>query len=171
MQLSIILTTILNLFSTSPDLCAAPLLDMDGNPYTDAIGQTLSRYCKWAGPDAPVFDGDVCCVLDSDSAACWAPSSNGTCGTGVKRYCKHGERLSGGGVVCYKPYPDACALGHCVQAPQEPPPVLADLICCYDGECYEITKHEQWDCDEIGGTVVWCHDGMSNLDGTVTCFD
>jgi hypothetical protein len=68
MKLSIIVTTILNMFATSPDLCAEPYLDPYGTPCTDSIGQTRSRYCKWTGPDAPLLDANVCCTIDGDGA-------------------------------------------------------------------------------------------------------
>ena len=66
---SIILSTLLNLFAISPDLCEVPYLDITGEPCTDSIGQTLSRYCKWTGPDAPTLDADVCCSIEGDDAA------------------------------------------------------------------------------------------------------
>jgi hypothetical protein len=41
MGLSIILTTL-----TSPDLCADVYVNENGVPYTDALGQTWSRFCE-----------------------------------------------------------------------------------------------------------------------------
>jgi hypothetical protein len=171
MKLSIIVTTILNMFATSPDLCAEPYLDPYGTPCTDSIGQTLSRYCKWTGPDAPVLDANVCCTIDGDGAACSMPNSRGSCSTGSKWYCEYGKKLTGGGVVCYQPFPSACDHGFCVAAPELPPPVLADLACCNAGMCQPIMAGQTWDCEGNGGTVLWCHDGMSNADGSITCFD
>ena len=169
---TIILSTLLNLFATSPDLCAVPYLDITGEPCTDSIGQTLSRFCKWTGPDAPVLDSDVCCSLEGDSAACWMPDTQGNCAAGSKWYCEHGQKQVGGGVVCYQPFPSACDSGHCVQAPELPPDVQADLICCFDGGgCEHIVTLDIWNCEDSGGIVSWCEDGTSNADGTVTCFD
>jgi hypothetical protein len=168
---TIILSTLLNLFATSPDLCAVPYLDMTGAPCTDSIGQTLSRYCEWTGPDAPVLGKDVCCVTDSESATCWMPDARGGCGSGSKWSCEHGEQLADGRVVCYQSFPSACDFGLCVHAPDVPPTVVADLICCMGESCTEIEKEGILDCLDNEGFVTWCSDGMSNVDGTVTCFD
>lgn len=170
MKLSIILTTLLNTFATTPDLCAELYLKPDGEAYTDTIGQTLSRYCKWTGPDAPVFAGEVCCTVDEDGAACSLPSSEGRCWTGSKWYCEHAVVDSAGGVVCYQPFPSACGAGHCVSAPELPPDAQASLICCNGGACVPLALGEQWDCEDFGGTVLACHYGVSNTDGTVTCY-
>ena len=116
----IIVTTILNIFATSPDLCAESYLDEYGKPWTDSIGQTLSRYCTWTGPDAPILDAEVCCTIDADTASCWLPDTGSDCQMGSKWYCEYGEAIAGG-VVCYRPYPDACDMGFCVQAPEVPP--------------------------------------------------
>jgi hypothetical protein len=169
MQLSIILVTLLNHFTTSPDLCAEPYLGVTGEPFTDSIGQTLSRYCQWTGPNVPVLDSDVCCVLDEDSAACTLPNRYGRCSVGVKRYCKYGQ-ASSAGVVCYQPFQDACQAGFCVQMPEVPPPVQADLACCNGGGCVPIATQELDECEETG-TITWCSDGVTNDDGTITCFD
>lgn len=168
-----IITTLLQLFAPSPDLCAEPYLDITGTPCTDSIGQTLSRYCEWSGPDVPVLDRDVCCSFAGDSAACWLPASGSGCASGsVARYCEYGDVLTEGAVVCYQPFPSACDLGHCVNAPAQPPDVQADLICCNAGGCRELAVNVQaWDCEDNGGIVSWCADGFSNVDGTVTCFD
>ncbi|HLT35385.1 MAG TPA: hypothetical protein VK034_03845, partial [Enhygromyxa sp.] len=61
MQLSIILTT--TILTTSPDLCGDVYVDENGDPYTDGVGQTWSRFCDWTGPSAPVLDLDVCCTI------------------------------------------------------------------------------------------------------------
>ena len=170
MKITIILTTLLNTFASSPDLCAESYLDPSGDPWTDAIGQTLSRYCTWTGPDAPVLDAEVCCNIEADTASCWLPNREGNCKMGSKWYCEHGEELASG-VVCYRPYPDACELGYCVQTPTLPPEVQEDLLCCNPGACQGIAPADMMDCEGLGGTITWCHDGMSNVDGTVTCFD
>ena len=133
----IIVTTILNIFATTPDLCAEVYLDEYGEPWTDAIGQTLSRYCEWTGPDAPVLDADVCCTIDADVASCWLPDTGSDCQTGSEWYCEYGEAIAGG-VVCYRPYPSTCDQGLCVKAPALPPDVQAQLICCDGGSCQNI---------------------------------
>ena len=170
MQLSIILITLLNNFATNPDLCAVPYLGADGEPFTDSIGQTLSRYCQWTGPNVPTLDRDVCCVLDEDSAACGLPDSNGRCSFGVKRYCRYGA-ASSAGVVCYQPFQDACQAGFCVKMPEVPPPTQATLACCSSGgACVSIAADQQDECKKTG-TILACSDGATNEDGTIICFD
>ena len=170
MTLAITLTTLIT-FATSPDLCAEVYLDSDGVPLQDSVGQTLARFCKWTGPDAPLLEADVCCNFDNDYASCWLPSNKDKCPTRSQRYCKHGEILSGQGVVCYQSFPSTCDLGHCVDGPDLPPDVQEDLLCCSPGACQEIAPALIWDCEGNGGTISWCADGMSNLDGSITCFD
>lgn len=170
MKLTVIFTTVLSLFATSPDLCEIPLLDADGAPYTDAIGQALSRYCEWSGPNVPMLDHEVCCQFDADGAACALPDERGGCAAGSPYYCEHGE-VFGTGVVCYQTFKDACELGWCVDMPELPPPVQAHMMCCNDGACQEVSVQELVDCFDNEGTILHCDDGVSNADGTVTCFD
>ena len=78
MQITILLTTLLNIFATpNPcgvelsttedppiDLCTEDVyLDAEGAPLVDADGTTLARYCDWTGEDAPVWADEVCCEL------------------------------------------------------------------------------------------------------------
>lgn len=174
MKLSVILITLLNTFATSPDLCGDVYLDSSGEPLTDALGQTLSRYCQWSGPNAPVFNSDLCCSYDAVGAACWLPDREGDCSVGSKRYCEYATVTSTGGVVCYQPLPSACEFGHC----EEPglsvtPAPLANTMCCEGGgDCTEIEIAEQLDdCIDNGGYLTWCEVGIQNADGTVDCFD
>jgi len=169
MEISIILTTLFSIFANSADLCADVHLDAAGQPVTDSLGQTLARFCKWTGPDAPTLDADVCCVIDDGSAGCWLPDANGRCTAGVKRYCKYGEVDSAGGVVCLQPLPDACKAGYCVDAPEVPPPTEALVACCMADGCHLITVDEEiFACT---GSFVSCSWGQTNTDGTVTCYD
>jgi hypothetical protein len=172
MQLSTVFTIVLKFFATSPDLCADVHTDATGAPWTDAIGQTLSRYCKWTGPDAPVWDADVCCTIDGDGAACVTTDSNGRCTHGDKMYCEYGEVIAGG-VVCYQPFPDACEAGKCVQAPDGMPPEQAghSIACCNAALCQEIGVSQQDGCEDIGGTVFVCQNGETDGNGIVTCYD
>ncbi len=171
MELTTVFTTVLKLFATSPDLCAEVYTDATGAPWTDSIGQTLSRYCKWTGPDAPVWDADVCCTIDGDGASCVTTDSNGRCTQGDKMYCEYGEAIAGG-VVCYQPFPDACEAGKCVQAPDGVPlGTWPSLACCNTHVCMEINESLQLGCEDAGGTVLWCDSGMSNGDGSIACYD
>ncbi|PRQ03733.1 hypothetical protein ENSA5_12830 [Enhygromyxa salina] len=171
MKLSIILTTILSNFATTtPNLCDLVYTAADGSPYTDRLGQTLSRYCAWAGPDAPVWDADVCCTVDSDGAACTAPDANNRCFDGTRYSCDHGEEVPGGGVVCYQPFGSMCDQGLCIQAPEERPPVAALLTACCSpgGVCIHLTSETIGDCQ---GTFLYCGYGMVDVDGYLECYE
>jgi hypothetical protein len=173
MGLSIILTTLLTTL-TSPDLCADVYLDENGEPYTDAIGQTWSRFCDWTGPDAPVLDLDVCCTISGDNARCSLPDRMGRCSTQSKvYYCEHGEATSTGAVVCYQPFPSVCEFGFCgdVLPPDGGP--LENQLCCYsNGVCTEVQTSADVDtCSAGGGIGGYCWHGALNEDGTVDCFD
>jgi len=171
MKLSIILTTILSTFATiSPDLCDDVFLDASGDPVTDLIGQTLSRYCEWTGPHAPVWDANVCCNIDDDGAACSRTDADGRCMTGTKTmYCEYGAALPTGGVTCYQPFPDACDAGLCVEAPVLMPEAQMSLgiICCSNGGACQYVEHGSM--DDCQGQLLSCDYGVSNADGTVDC--
>ena len=173
MQLATILATIL--LTTNPDLCADVYVDANGEPYTDAAGQTLSRFCEWTGPDAPVLDLNVCCTISGDNARCSLPDRKGRCSTGSRAYyCEHGEATSTGAVVCYQSFLSACDLGFCgdVLPPGGGP--LEDTLCCWGGTgtCTELeTAVDAFECGSGGGYVAFCDDGAQNADGTIDCFD
>jgi hypothetical protein len=172
MELSIILTT--TLMTTSPDLCADVYVDASGKPYTDAIGQTISRFCEWTGPEAPVLDGQVCCTISGDSAQCHLPNRQGRCSTGTwAYYCEFGEATSSGAVVCYQPFPSVCDLGFCGDvAPPEAGPQENGMCCWPSGVCTGVETFEQWKgCGQGGGILGFCGVGVTNADGTVDCFD
>jgi hypothetical protein len=172
MELTTILITILEIFATNPDLCADIHRDASGQPLTDAGGQTLSRYCQPAGPDAAVLDSDVCCTIQGGVAACVLPDAQGRCSTGAKMYCEHGE-LTRAGVICQQPFKSVCDFGFCesVQPPGSGP--VEDLLCCWaPGDCTEVESGQQViDCYLAGGLAGWCDNGAQNTDGTVDCFD
>jgi hypothetical protein len=171
MKLSIILTTILNTFATgTPNLCDDVYLSPTGSPYTDLLGQMLPRYCEWTGPDAPVWDADVCCKVADDGADCSPTDSNGRCWSGLKMYCEYGELVAGGGVVCYQPFPSMCDSGLCVQPPDVPPPGLPiHAACCSAGGVCQLIYDEQ--VGECQGYYLACEHGTLHEDGTVECYD
>lgn len=169
MEIAIILTTLFNTFATSPDLCAEAYVDSTGRPYEDRLGQTLSRYCQWTGPSAPVLASDVCCTFDGDGAACSLPDSNGRCWSGSRMYCEHGEAIAAG-VICYQPLPDACEAGFCVQPPSVPPPGMGvHIACCSDGGVCQLADHET--VEDCQGQYVVCYYGMQVDEETVECYD
>lgn len=173
MSLSIILTTILSNFATSsPNLCDDVYVDASGSPYTDSIGQMLSRYCVWTGPQAPVWDADVCCTIDDGGAACVVPDVNGRCAVGGKAYCEYGAKDAGDGVICYQPFPSMCDAGFCIEAPDLPPPSQAMMACCGGGgACQPLSEALLLSCLDNGGTFLSCDNGVENLDGTLDCWD
>jgi hypothetical protein len=172
-KLSIILSTLLSTFSTAvPNLCDYVHLDASGTPITDSVGQTLSRFCKWTGPDAPVWNANVCCTFDANGAACTKTNSRGSCSTGKKHYCEHGEAVAGG-VICYQPFPSMCDAGLCIDAPEIIPEAQMSstyTACCMtiDGPCHLIEALAVFDCE---GEILACNYGMSNPDGSVECWD
>ena len=171
MELTILLTTLLNTFATTaPNLCDDVYRDPTGEPYPDWAGQTLSRYCEWTGPDAPVWDADVCCTIDEHGAACSTPDANDRCREGTRYSCEYGEATATGGVVCYQPLPDMCDQGLCLQAPEDQPPT-AELLagCCSPGgACQHVTAETLGDCE---GYILVCKWGMVHVDGTLECFE
>lgn len=171
MKLSIILSTILNTFATgTPNLCDDVYRDPAGSPYTDLLGQTLSRYCEWTGPDVPVWGGDVCCMIDGDGASCSKPHSNGRCRQGLKMYCEYAQVVPGGGVVCYQPFPSMCDFGLCVKPPEVPPPgePIHAACCSEGGVCQLIDESQVYQCQ---GYFLGCEHGTLYEDGTVECWD
>lgn len=171
MELLFVFASVVNLFAPTPDLCADVHLDPAGAPYTDSIGQTLSRYCEWTGPDAPVWDDDVCCTVNRAGARCSATTSNGACQVGLRMYCEYGEALPNGRVTCYQPFPDACEAGFCGNAPTAvaAPAQESQIGCCSAGGACQVATTD--DLDQCQGQWVSCYWGASNDDGTVDCYD
>ena len=171
MKIAIILSTLFSTFATVPNLCDDVFVDALGQPLTDSVGQTLSRYCAWTGPDAPVWDADVCCTIDDDGAACSVPQ-DGRCTTGTTRmYCEHGKADALGGVTCYQPLPDACEAGMCVEAPEFPPvgQMSHMTMCCSPGGvCQYIPFGSASHCQ---GEILWCAHGYVDMSGLAECWD
>lgn len=164
--------TILSTLAAAPDLCGALHLDADGSPYVDALGQVFPRYCEPSGPDVPRLDEELCCEIDeaADAAVCDLPDLLGRCVTGERFYCEFGE-VTEDGAGCYQPYVDACDLDLCLSY-SGPPPENADaeLLCCTTQGCEPLSADMAWVCADVGGYVALCLDGVTNEDGTVTCF-
>ncbi|EDM74988.1 hypothetical protein PPSIR1_19057 [Plesiocystis pacifica SIR-1] len=148
----------------APDLCADVYLKSNGDPVTDLVGQTVSRFCGWTGPAAPVWGTDLCCAIDGQHANCGPTSSAGRCGSGMKMFCEYGELLEDGTVACYQPFPAAPIEngGNYAGVPL----VEDELLCCQNGDCYEWEVELLGDCE---GTIGWCWWGYLNEDGTVDC--
>jgi hypothetical protein len=171
-KLSIILSTLLSTFATTaPDLCADVFLDASGDPITDLVGQTLSRFCKWTGPDVPAWDADVCCTFADDAAQCSATDTRGRCPSGTaKRYCEHGSLGADGRVTCYQPFPDACEAGWCIEAPETIPEAQMSeyMMCCAGGVCTYVVFGHSSDCF---GEILACDYGFVDENGFVECWE
>ncbi|PRP97676.1 hypothetical protein ENSA5_31830 [Enhygromyxa salina] len=170
MELTTLLTTLLTTFAIySPDLCDDVYLDPSGAPITDAVGQTLSRYCEWAGPDVPVWADDICCTIRDGEAQCTLTRRDGDCDVGEPKYCEYGEETAAG-VVCYQPFPSMCDHGWCIAPPPVPKAELAALVaCCTSGGACQLVVIGT--TDQCQGELLACEHGVSNGDGTVDCFE
>jgi hypothetical protein len=69
-------------------------------------------------------------------------------------------------VSCYFEVPDYCDVFPCAPGFQTWP--QANLMCCHAGDCW---NHDDGANDCEVEDVYWCGDGVTNQDGTVTCFD
>lgn len=137
--------------------------DVDASQYRPFCGSHLDA-CEYTGPDAPVLRADVC--WDGNQAILEV----GDCPTGSWPYhVDYGEVLDPltNEVQAYVPLDWACDVPDiCVAGP--PPQEASSVpICCYGSTCYEPTD----DGCPAGSTAVMCKSGVSNLDGTVTCFE
>jgi hypothetical protein len=145
----------LSLISTSveanpPDLCAE--LDEYGDPLRcDAVGPGMATW----------WDSGVCC----DARRCSQPSATGGCPTGTLSYwCESVVLYTRGRLDCVYEVPTFCDVYPCGPSQIGMAP-LEEAICCHDGGCYD---HDGGLC---GGIEVWCSEGVTNEDGTVTCLD
>ena len=151
MEPTTVLTTILTILATMPNLGADPTqtatepevpdlctedvyLDAEGVPLKDSDGTQLSRYCTWTGDDAPVWADEVCCEFGPDSANCTPTNAAGECmAIQVKHWCDFAE-LHGTKVECLQPFPSACDSGVCGELPVGAQPVaLITPLCCHPG--------------------------------------
>jgi hypothetical protein len=118
--------------------------------------------CQPHSEGAPRYGNTVCC----DTQACFE-APEGYCLDDEKPfYCELGEVDTSGEVSCYFEVPDYCDVFSCVPGFQSLP--QANPMCCYEGICWNIFG-DGYDC-EIQD-IYWCNDGVTNDDGTVTCFD
>lgn len=159
---------------TLQDLCALdPLLNVTGEVLSDADGVTLSRYCKWTGPEAPVWDDLACCNIDINGANCVSPDGRDSCGSGTSPYyCEHGYELPDGGLLCLQSFPSVCELGTCLPGSGlellAPDAIQEGVLCCAGGACVNWHGIPPQECD---GYYFWCHAGYTNMDGTTDCYD
>lgn len=141
--------------ASAPDRCRE--LGPDGYPaYCDAIGER----------DAPFWGEAACCV----ESRCVELGAAG-CPSGTQEYtCQYAEPDGQGNLTCLYLVPYYCEENPCPSNNDDldfaaPPQIQAHLICCYDGGCYDTQG------GICGGAEYICFNGVSNEDGTVTCFD
>lgn len=122
-------------------------------------------YCTPTGIQVPRLDANVCLSRDGKLEL----KGTASCPTGAwPYYVEHGEIVDPwGGVEAFLPLDNACGhAGICVDGP--PPDGSQEYPMC----CYMTMDGEEVCVDGVncGGTLWYCYDGMSNEDGTVTCF-
>jgi hypothetical protein len=150
--------TIITLFATltTPSEKPSDLCDI---VYADT-GRPV--WCEPHRDGAPRLDDMVCC----DAAGCIAAHSGG-CAQGRTAYhCELGQVWADGDVSCYFEVPDYCDVFPCAPGFQTWP--QANPMCCSEGVCWNTNVFGN-DCEPQD--IYWCSDGVTNSDGTVTCFD
>ncbi len=123
--------------------------------------------CEYTGPDAPVLAENVCWSRSTSTATLM---TGATCPTGSWPYAvKYGvvDPLSGI-VTSFVPLDNACSRpGLCQPGNLAPPNTTTGAMCCVEGICWPLAGTNG--CE--GGELLLCLNGVSNDDGTVTCFD
>lgn len=127
--------------------------------------------CEYTGPNAPDWGSDVC--WSSSAETMFPPDVAGGCPSGHSLYyAEHAEIVNevyGDMIAYYEVSTDACDVpGICVEGP---PPSGAEtqLICCNAwGLCFPLADVL---CNNRGDQRLICYNGVSNLDGSVTCFE
>lgn len=125
--------------------------------------------CEYTGPDAPALGADVC----------WSTSTGvrlkgtGACPSGAwPYYLAYGEIVDPvtGAIAAYVPLDWACS--HPGICEEGDPPTSSDpqeqTLCCEFGFCVPVTEVP---CDSQNSILVFCFDGVTNTDGSVTCFE
>ncbi|EDM77370.1 hypothetical protein PPSIR1_09870 [Plesiocystis pacifica SIR-1] len=135
---------------TAPDYCDE--LDEFGHP----------RYCEPTAPGrGPWWGEELCC----DQGRC-AEVPVGGCGALSLVYCELAELASDGNVTCVYEAPSYCEVFGCAGDYDEGSELGEEYAMCCHGmdQCYMLAG-------PCGGSVVWCHDGVSNEDGTYSCLE
>ena len=154
-----ITTLLLTLFATGPSLWGTAG-DLCGIVHPDT-GTPLR--CSPHPEGAPLYDGTVCC----NDTTCFE-SEGGPCFDGEVLYsCELGKVSASKEVTCFFEVPTYCEVFPCDPGYQTQP--QANGMCCVNGICWNIYDDDPGSCEVQD--IYWCDDGVTNLDGTVTCFD
>ena len=111
--------------------------------------------------NVPVLNANVCY-----SSTGLKLKGTASCPTGSwPYYVDYGEVVNPitNAVEAYIPLDNACDVaGLCLEYAPHSGGQSAPMCCDEEYTCYPTTG--------CGGTIWWCHDGVTNVDGTVTCF-
>lgn len=120
--------------------------------------------CEYSGPFAPVLASNVCWSRTTSQAVLM---SGATCPPGSWPYfVKHGVVDPLTQVVTgLVPLDHMCSRGLCEPGSIAAPTTTA-VACCVNGVCWPLEGTNY--CE--GGEILWCDEGVTNEDGTVTCF-
>lgn len=122
--------------------------------------------CVYTGPDAPRLDATVC------HGSAGTHLRGAACPTGTWAYTlAYGELVDplSNAVAAYVPLDDACANPQlCLDGPPPPDAQPYPMCCTGNTSGGDSTCVHGVGC---GGTIWFCIDGVSNDDGTVTCFN
>ena len=151
--------TIITLFATLTAGGTGQPADLCDVVYEDTGRPIL---CEPHPDGAPEYEDTVCC----NGKSC-KPANDGTCPTELDAYfCELGQLRADGYVSCYFEVPDYCDLFPC--EPGFSPFPQANGMCCHEGICWSSDPGDN-DCEPWD--LYWCSDGVTNADGTVTCFN
>ncbi|EDM81457.1 hypothetical protein PPSIR1_39740 [Plesiocystis pacifica SIR-1] len=159
--LALTVTTLAALAASGSARANVPVGDPSNVQLRDLCDSTRA-VCEYTGPNAPVLDAAVCL----DGMGTVRLQTTGGCPLGsVAFHARYGEVYDPGQnlVVAYIPLANACSQAGLCETAEITPGASAMPICCWGAICWPGS-----DCD---GTLFWCHDGVCNEDGTVTCFD
>ncbi len=140
------------------------LLNTDAEASYRDFCASVPSACVFTGPWAPVLAAEVCWSRTSGIATLRGSQN---CPTGTWPYSvKYGDVDPLTSIVtAYVPLDDACSHpGICQPAEFAPANTTSAPMCCIGGTCYPYNGQ----CD---GEVLLCDNGVTNEDGTVTCFD
>ena len=119
--------------------------------------------CEYTPASVPKLLGDVCYSTGSNAIHLKGAAA---CPAGTEAFnVIYGEVVDPvtAEVAAYVPLDDACGAGLCVDYVPHDGSQEYPMCCENGGPC--------WPGVGCGGIQYWCHDGVCNEDGTVTCYN